>query len=199
MISLWQAHGRPTLKNLVQEWNKTLQKELEPTAHVKTDAASAFLASLEEPKLTMLSEAGKKPPIEILPPGMPSLTAPPITIKKSPAGQISSLPQPGKPLMLEAAAPPTGEQPAAPVPGEQPVTPGEQPAAPTEQPSTAPVEAAASNPEAATASDPDAASASNPSAASVNSSSAAPSSSQSTGPEVTELLASFSEPMGTAV
>ncbi|ONK69912.1 uncharacterized protein A4U43_C05F28140 [Asparagus officinalis] len=75
------AHGRPTLRNLAQEWNKMLQKELEPTSHAKTDAASAFLASLEEPKLTTLAEAGKKPPIEILPPGMASLTAPPITIK----------------------------------------------------------------------------------------------------------------------
>ncbi|KAL5989921.1 hypothetical protein ACLOJK_010816 [Asimina triloba] len=99
-----KAHGRPTLKSLVQAWNKTLQKELEHTPSVKTDATAAFLASLEEPKLTSLAEAGKKPPIEILPPGMPSLSAPPITIQKkpNPAAQ-SSQQQPGKPLLLEAA------------------------------------------------------------------------------------------------
>ncbi|KAJ8483537.1 hypothetical protein OPV22_016022 [Ensete ventricosum] len=78
------AHGRPTLKSLVQMWNKMLQKELEHTPSVKTDAAAAFLASLEDPKFTSLAEAGKKPPIEILPPGMASLSAPPITINKKP-------------------------------------------------------------------------------------------------------------------
>ncbi|KAJ6850889.1 uncharacterized protein M6B38_262105 [Iris pallida] len=92
------AHGRPSLRSLAQAWNKTLQKELEPRASVKTDAASSFLASLEEPKLTSLAEAGKKPPIEILPPGMASLTAPPITIKKTtsaPSAQCLTQPQPG--------------------------------------------------------------------------------------------------------
>ncbi|XP_008791407.2 uncharacterized protein LOC103708316 isoform X2 [Phoenix dactylifera] len=129
------AHGRPTLNNLVQAWNKMLQKELEHTPSAKTDAAAAFLASLEETKLTSLGEAGKKPPIEILPPGMASLSAPPITIKKPPtsttstqaptptsaqstastaaqskstATQGSSQPEPDKPLMLEA--PPPAEQ-----------------------------------------------------------------------------------------
>ncbi|XP_038981274.1 LOW QUALITY PROTEIN: uncharacterized protein LOC103713325 [Phoenix dactylifera] len=127
------AHGRPTLKNLVQAWNKMLQKELEHTPSVKTDAAAAFLASLEDTKLTSLGEAGKKPPIEILPPGMASLSAPPITIKKLPtsatqtptptsgqstapaaaesnstATQGSSQAEPDKPLMLEA--PPPAEQ-----------------------------------------------------------------------------------------
>lgn len=62
-----------------------LQKELEHTPSVKTDAAAAFLASLEDPKFTSLAEAVKKPPIEILPPGMLSLSAPAITtIKKKP-------------------------------------------------------------------------------------------------------------------
>lgn len=59
-----------------------LQREMEHNPSVKTDAAAAFLASLEDPKLTTLGEAAKKPPIEILPPGMASLSAPPITIKK---------------------------------------------------------------------------------------------------------------------
>ncbi|MCL7038604.1 hypothetical protein MKW94_029574, partial [Papaver nudicaule] len=119
------AHGRPSLRNLAQEWNKMLQKELEHIPTTKTDAAAAFLASLEEPKLTSLAEAGKKPPIEILPPGMASLTAAPITIPKKPtaaalaataaaanaaaatasaATQAASLHQPSKPLLLEGGA-----------------------------------------------------------------------------------------------
>ncbi|XP_011019918.1 PREDICTED: uncharacterized protein LOC105122493 [Populus euphratica] len=96
------AHGRPTLKNLVQSWNKMLQKEVDHAPSKKIDAASAFLASLEEPKLTSLAEAGKKPPIEILPPGMPSLSAL-ITTQKKPTPGIQSSQQ--KPLQLEA--PPT--------------------------------------------------------------------------------------------
>ncbi|XP_042384121.1 uncharacterized protein LOC121976139 isoform X2 [Zingiber officinale] len=86
------AHGRPTLKNLVQAWNKMLQKELDHTPSVKTDAAAAFLASLEDPKFTSLSDAVKKPPIEILPPGMASLSAPPLTINKK-ASAFASTPQ----------------------------------------------------------------------------------------------------------
>ncbi|XP_078429126.1 transducin/WD40 repeat-like superfamily protein [Wolffia australiana] len=98
------AHGRPTLKNLVVEWNKVLQKELEQKPSRKTDAATAFLASLEEPMLTSLAEAGKKPPIEILPPGMASLSAAPISIKKAlpaPAQKVIEN-QPKEPLALEA-------------------------------------------------------------------------------------------------
>lgn len=107
-----------------------LQKELVHTPSVKTDAAAAFLASLEDTKLTSLGEAGKKPPMEILPPGMASLSAPPITVKKPPASatqtptptlgqstgpttaqsgytatQGSSQAELDKPLMLEAPAP----------------------------------------------------------------------------------------------
>ncbi|KAJ6407920.1 hypothetical protein OIU84_011264 [Salix udensis] len=93
------AHGRPTLKNLVQTWNKMLQKEVDHAPSKQIDAASAFLASLEEPKLTSLAEAGKKPPIEILPPGMPSLSAL-ITTQKKPTLGIQSSQQ--KPLQLEA-------------------------------------------------------------------------------------------------
>ncbi|KAG6771523.1 hypothetical protein POTOM_022892 [Populus tomentosa] len=96
------AHGRPTLKNLVQAWNKMLQKEIDHAPSKKIDAASAFLASLEEPKLTSLTEAGKKPPIEILPPGMPSLSAL-ITTQRKPTPGIQSSQQ--KPLQLEG--PPT--------------------------------------------------------------------------------------------
>jgi hypothetical protein len=62
-----------------------LQKEMDGTPTVKTDAAAAFLASLEDPKLTSLGETEKKPPIEILPPGMPPLSAPPIVLKKAAA------------------------------------------------------------------------------------------------------------------
>ncbi|XP_004290117.1 PREDICTED: uncharacterized protein LOC101292072 [Fragaria vesca subsp. vesca] len=97
------AHGRPTLKNLVQAWNKMLQKEVEHTPLEKTDAAAAFLASLEEPKLTSLADAAKKPPIEILPPGMPSLTVAMTVQKKPPPGAQNSQQQLGKPLLLEAA------------------------------------------------------------------------------------------------
>ncbi|KAJ4981662.1 hypothetical protein NE237_032499 [Protea cynaroides] len=105
------AHGRPTLKNLVLAWNKMLQKDLEHAPTMKTDAAAAFLASLEEPKLTSLAEAGKKPPIEILPPGMVSLTAA-IPIQKKPGPGIQgSQQQPSKPLLLEL--PPSTEQPAS--------------------------------------------------------------------------------------
>ncbi|KAL9332399.1 hypothetical protein ACSQ67_002009 [Phaseolus vulgaris] len=99
------AHGRPTLKNLVQAWNQALQREIEPTPSQKTDAAAAFLASLEEPKLTSLADAGKKAPIEILPPGMMSLNAP-ISIQKKPASAAQNSQQPPeKQLALEA--PPT--------------------------------------------------------------------------------------------
>ncbi|CAA6671552.1 unnamed protein product [Spirodela intermedia] len=122
------AHGRPTLKNLVIAWNKMLQKELEHTPSGKTDAATAFFASLEEPKLTSLAEAGKKPPIEILPPGMASLSAP-ISIKKPPAppAQKAIEAQPNEPLMLEA--PPKEPPPETAPPPEQPVS---EPVAPSE-------------------------------------------------------------------
>lgn len=82
-----------------------LQKEVEHAPSTKTDAAAAFLASLEEPKLTSLAEAGKKPPIEILPPGMPSLSATMAMKKKPPPAAQNPQPDPAKPMQLEA--PPT--------------------------------------------------------------------------------------------
>lgn len=100
------AHGRPTLKNLVQAWNQALQREVEPTPSQKTDAAAAFLASLEEPKLTSLADATKKPPIEILPPGMVSLNAP-ISIQKKPAAAAQNSQQPPGGKLLALEAPPT--------------------------------------------------------------------------------------------
>ncbi|KAI3754978.1 hypothetical protein L1987_54770 [Smallanthus sonchifolius] len=115
------AHGRSTLRTLVQTWNKTLQKEMEHRISTKTDAASAFLASLEEPKLTSLADAAKKPPIEILPPGMPSIDAPlPGIQKKTMPTLQGSLQQPPKPLQIEGPAsesvapPPTGESGSVP-------------------------------------------------------------------------------------
>nr|XP_016470651.1 PREDICTED: uncharacterized protein LOC107792904 [Nicotiana tabacum] len=96
------AHGRPSLRTLVQAWNKTLQKEMEHTPSTKTDAAAAFLASLEGPKLTSLADAAKKPPIEILPPGMASLYGPNPGQAKPLLGK-QGLPQPGKPLLLEGS------------------------------------------------------------------------------------------------
>ncbi|XP_033148862.1 uncharacterized protein LOC103874342 isoform X2 [Brassica rapa] len=110
------AHGRPTLKNLVQAWNKTLQKEVEQAPSSKTDAASAFLASLEDPKLTSLSDASTKPPIEILPPGMSSIFAsisapkkPLPTLKPQEPTKPLAVEEPAKPLAIEA--PPSSEQP----------------------------------------------------------------------------------------
>ncbi|KAL8061360.1 hypothetical protein ABFX02_02G081700 [Erythranthe guttata] len=100
------AHGRPTLRSLVQAWNKTLQKELEHTPSTKMDAASAFLASLEESKLTSLQDSAKKPPIEILPPGMASLYGPnpgQSGLKKPVLALQSSQPPPGKQLLIEGA------------------------------------------------------------------------------------------------
>ncbi|XP_054811756.1 uncharacterized protein LOC129312972 [Prosopis cineraria] len=112
------AHGRPTLRNLVQAWNQMLQREIEPASSQKTDAAAAFLASLEDPKLTSLAEAGKKPPIEILPPGMMSLSAP-ISVQKKPTSAAqNSLQPPGKPLALEAPPTATAGPPSAPPPQE---------------------------------------------------------------------------------
>ncbi|KAI3996980.1 hypothetical protein MKX01_021256 [Papaver californicum] len=157
------AHGRPSLRNLAQEWNKMLQKELEHIPTTKTDAAAAFLASLEEPKLSSLAEAGKKPPIEILPPGMVSLSAAPITIQKKPtaaafaataaaASQAASLQQPSKPLLLEGGAPdaavpqegdpspllpstelPVGDSSVASAPAGSPVAPGVVPSGESDQ------------------------------------------------------------------
>ncbi|CAN1340602.1 TSET complex member tstF [Linum perenne] len=107
------AHGRPTLKNMVQAWNKMLQKEVEHAPSTKTDAAAAFLASLEEPKLTSLADAGKKPPIEILPPGMPSLPGLITSQKKPTPGTLNAQKQP--PTIEGAAAPTTApEQDAVP-------------------------------------------------------------------------------------
>ncbi|KAK4339811.1 hypothetical protein RND71_041273 [Anisodus tanguticus] len=96
------AHGRPSMRTLVQAWNKMLQKEMEHTPSTKTDAAAAFLASLEGPKLTSLADAAKKPPIEILPPGMASLYGPNPGQTKPLLGK-QGLAQPGKPLLLEGS------------------------------------------------------------------------------------------------
>ncbi|KAF4371823.1 hypothetical protein F8388_009222 [Cannabis sativa] len=110
------AHGRPTLKSLVQTWNKMLQKEVDHTPSTKMDAAASFLASLEDPKLTSLADAGKKPPIEILPPGMPTLTGP-ISLGKKPApAAAQNTEQQPKQLLLEG---PT----TAPVPSPIPTPP----------------------------------------------------------------------------
>lgn len=86
-----------------------LQKEMEHTSSEKTDATAAFFASLEEPKLTSLADAGKKPPIEILPPGMPTLSSSILGPKKPAPGAQGALQQPAKQLMLEA--PPANPQP----------------------------------------------------------------------------------------
>ncbi|GAB2287720.1 hypothetical protein Dimus_022082 [Dionaea muscipula] len=99
------AHGRPTLKNLAESWNKVLQREIEHTRAVTTDATAAFLASLQDPKLPSLGDTGKKPPIEILPPGMLTLSHP-ISIHKATPSANASQQEPGKLLL--------GAPPAAP-------------------------------------------------------------------------------------
>lgn len=76
------------------------------------DAAAAFLASLEESKITTLQDAAKKPPIEILPPGMASLYGP----NPGQSGQKKpglALQQSSKPLLLEASASTTESVPAS--------------------------------------------------------------------------------------
>ena len=85
-----------------------LQKELAHTVSEKTDATAAFFASLEEPKLTSLADAGKKPAIEILPPGMPTLSSSILAPKKPTPGAQGALQQPAKQLLLEA--PPANPQ-----------------------------------------------------------------------------------------
>nr|VDD28306.1 unnamed protein product [Brassica oleracea] len=116
------AHGRPSLKNLVQAWNKTLQKEVEQVSSTKTDAASAFLASLEDPKLTSLSDASKKPPIEILPPGMSSIFAS-ISAPKKPLPALKTpQPEPTKPLAIEEPAKPLAIEAPPPSSEETPQT-----------------------------------------------------------------------------
>ncbi|KAL3538413.1 hypothetical protein ACH5RR_001779 [Cinchona calisaya] len=123
-----QAHGRPTLRSLVQEWNKELQKEMEATPSTKTDAAAAFLESLEEPKFTSLADAAKKPPIEILPLGMASLYGPnPVHGKPPPAAQGPNQQKP-KQLLLEGPNAPAQNasaqsEPAAPTASESGVPP----------------------------------------------------------------------------
>ncbi|KAL6964537.1 hypothetical protein U1Q18_035589 [Sarracenia purpurea var. burkii] len=138
------AHGRPTLRNLVQAWNKMLQKEKEQSLSTKMDSAAAFLASLEDPKLTSLADTAKKPPIEILPPGMPSLYGP-IPGQKKPSPPTLGLQQPGKPMLLEApgAAPPAATTPpnpesSAPLPLESSAPPPSELSTPPPSESSAP-------------------------------------------------------------
>lgn len=142
------AHGRPTLKTLVEAWNKALQKEIEHIRQTKTDATAAFLASLEDPKLPSLGETDKKPPIEILPPGMSALSLSISAPKKpTPAAIKGSQQEPGKPLLLGAPPPPAAQSDGAAPPSESgaadpsqsggPSQPGE-PSAESSQPGEAP-------------------------------------------------------------
>ncbi|GAB4829434.1 hypothetical protein Ancab_019105 [Ancistrocladus abbreviatus] len=142
------AHGRPTLRNLIEAWNKMLQKEIEHTRPTTTDATAAFLASLEDPKLPSLGEAGKKPPIEILPPGMTSLSQI-ISIQKKPApGAKGSQQDPGK-LLLGAPPAATTSNSQPPADSSQPDAPpptdsgqlGASPPADSDQPDPPPAEA----------------------------------------------------------
>ncbi|XP_059652174.1 uncharacterized protein LOC132299510 [Cornus florida] len=137
------AHGRTSLRNLAQSWNKMLQKEMDHTP-TKIDAATAFLASLEEPKLTSLADAGKKPPIEILPPGMASLYGPIPIVKKPATATQGAQQQAGKPLLLEAPATATqastqpSSESSAPPPSESSAPPPSESDAPPPSESSAP-------------------------------------------------------------
>ncbi|KAM7470155.1 hypothetical protein LguiA_008338 [Lonicera macranthoides] len=186
------AHGRPTLRNLVKEWNKILQKEVEGIPLTKTDAADAFLASLEEPKFTSLAAGGKKPPIEILPPGMASINAPLPAQKKTSTAPPGSLQQPAKPLLLEGAPPPTESgaplptESGAPPPTESGGTPSSESGAPPTSESGAPP---ASESGAPPASEP---------GAPAPSETAAPTPAESGGPAPTESGALPAEPSASA-
>ncbi|RAL44247.1 hypothetical protein DM860_015607 [Cuscuta australis] len=159
------AHGRPSLRSLVQLWNKMLQKEMECISSTKTDAAAAFLASLEEPKLTSLADAAKKPPIEILPPGMASLYGPNLSQTNRPSKQQQGVlqksdapmllegsktppPNPTVPLASESGVPPnpepeTASLPAPEVPPQESVSPPPPPQGSSgPQPSEEPIDAA---------------------------------------------------------
>lgn len=142
--SFYQAHGRPTLKNLVEAWNKMLQKEIEHTRTTKTDATAAFLASLEDPKLPSLGDTDRKPPIEILPPGMSSLSLSISAPKKPLPAPKASQQEPGKPLLLGApptTAPINGATPPPASSGDSSVPPpvdSSQPGAPATEDSSQP-------------------------------------------------------------
>ncbi|XP_027108109.2 uncharacterized protein [Coffea arabica] len=164
-----QAHGRPTLRSLVQEWNKELQKEMEPIPSSKTDAATAFLASLEEPKFTSLADAAKKPPIEILPPGMASLYGPNPGQGKPPPAAQGQKQQPAKQLLLEGpnataqnasaqsetVAPTTSESIAPPKSDSDAPNTSQSGTAPTSESSVPPSESGATSLEADTSVPPD--------------------------------------------
>ncbi|GMH01420.1 hypothetical protein Nepgr_003259 [Nepenthes gracilis] len=111
------AHGRPTLKNLVEGWNKMLQREIEHARMTTTDATAAFLESLEDSKLPSLGEVGKKPPIEILPPGMVSLSQIVTMQKKTALATKGSHQEPEK-LLLGAPPAATTSTDASPSPAE---------------------------------------------------------------------------------
>ena len=104
-----------------------------------TDAAAAFLASLEEPKLTSLADAVKKLPIEILPQGMASLYAPNPGQKKSTGAIQGSLQAANKPLLLEgsnstpATAPQAAESGTSPAAEESGAPTSESGAPPTSE------------------------------------------------------------------
>ncbi|CAA3012728.1 Hypothetical predicted protein [Olea europaea subsp. europaea] len=69
------AHGRPSLRNLVQKWN-IHRKKRDSTLHPPKWILQLHFGSLEESKLIGLQDAAKKPIIEILPLGMALLYGP---------------------------------------------------------------------------------------------------------------------------
>lgn len=99
------AHGRPSLKNLLELWNKSLQKGIEHTTTKSrlTDSASVDLAGLErEPTLQSLNEVKRHPLIQIVPPGMMASSVN-IPSNPKPIAMVQNGQQASKPLLLEAA------------------------------------------------------------------------------------------------
>ncbi|KAL8545236.1 hypothetical protein ACS0TY_005430 [Phlomoides rotata] len=142
------AHGRPSLRSLVQEWNKTLQKEMEHTPTTKMDAADAFLASLQQSTISSLQDSAKKPPIEILPPGMASLYGPNPGQSTSKKPLHTSHHPIAKQLLLEGPAP-TPQNASTPSEPSEPVNPpAPEPADAADNPPTSEPASTDSKPEA---------------------------------------------------
>lgn len=93
------AHGRPTLKNILQQWNQLLQKA---QGLGSTKGLSLPISQIgsrtspdEAPVLQDLAQSNRKPLIEVIPPGnVMGISGKGTVMKQNP-------PQPGKPLPLE--------------------------------------------------------------------------------------------------
>eukprot|EP00249_Psilotum_nudum_P023983 c29047_g1_i1 orf=2584-4665(+) len=107
-----QAHGRPSLKSLIQLWNEILQKELKVALIGKMKSATNQMETLtsaqKTPALQDLTEGTRRPLIEIIPPGS-IISTPGQVLSNLAMGTVSkasttqqTISQPSKPLLLEA-------------------------------------------------------------------------------------------------